>query len=139
MSDQVSYTARNSERFASRPAPDYGAASKYLPNALTVARTESRQQRITRARTLREVARLEQRLHVKKFGTPYECGCQHLLDHLRGVREAPNVDLLFTRDRTLAGLIAGAHVFQAITLTDCDRLHKLRDNAFYHRQMELLP
>lgn len=129
-------TARNSERFQHHQ-PDYGRAAKYLPNSLELDRAESKQQRATKGRALRAVIQLRQRIDVAVSGTPYQCGCQRLLDQFIGVREAHNLDVLFVRDRTLAGLIAGAMAFQSITNEACARLIELRENAYTMRAKEL--
>lgn len=136
MSELFIPTARNSEQFANRPAPSYGAAAKYVPGAL-VARTDDRQAAIRKARALRESYRLERHVDVMFTGTTFDRGCQRILEQMLTVREAENIDALFMRDRILAGLIEGAWVFESITRDAYSRLCDLRHNAFDLRYKEL--
>lgn len=137
MSDQVSYTARNSERFANRPPPNYGAASKHIPGAALVVRADDRQSAIRAARALREAYRLERHVDVMFSGSTFDRGCQRILEQMLTVREAENIDVLFMRDRILAGLIEGAWVFESISRDAWGRLCELRHNAFDLRYKEL--
>lgn len=139
MSELFIPTARNSERFANRPPPNYGKATKYMPGAALLARVDDRQTAIRKARALREAYRLERHIDVNFTGTPFDRGCQRILEQMLTVREAENIDVLFMRDRILAGLIEGAWVFESITRTAYGRLCDLRHNAFDLRHKELMP
>ena len=78
-------------------------------------------------------------IDVNFTGTPFDRGCQRILEQMLTVREAENIDVLFMRDRILAGLIEGAWVFESITRTAYGRLCDLRHNAFDLRHKELMP
>jgi hypothetical protein len=139
MSELFIPTARNSERFANRPAPDYGKAIKYTPRQVLKVREDDRQTAIRKARALREVYRLERHIDVNFTGTTFDRGCLRILEQMLTVREAENIDVLFMRDRILAGLIEGAWVFESITRTAYGHLCDLRHNAFDLRYKELMP
>lgn len=136
MSELFIPTARNSERWQ---LPDHGKAAKYIPGRADIQRTEDRQQRINKARALRQTYWLERDCDFAFNGTPYERGCHRILREAMGVRSAENLEVLFTRDRKLSGLIEGARAFESITLRQYDLLGRLRLNAFDLRYKELRP
>lgn len=129
------YTARNAERWQSR---DYGNAQKYL-NPGEAARQANRQARIVKAIALRAAYRLERSCRVGFAGTPFQRGVHRILDQLLSIRDAENLEALIIRDRQLDGIIEGAHAFESLNLQQVSMLLKLRENAFNHRQGELMP
>ncbi|HZX51528.1 MAG TPA: hypothetical protein VFE95_05870 [Pseudomonas sp.] len=138
MSELFVPTARNSERFVNRSAPDYGRADKYVPGAHLTARKEDRQAALRKAAALRQAFRLERHCDIAFRGNAFDRGCLRILEQLLTVREAENIDVLYLRDRVLTGLIDGAWAFESITKEAYGRLRDLHSNAFDLRHKELM-
>lgn len=138
MSELFIPTARNSERFVTRPAPNYGRAEKYVPGEHLTARNEDRQAALRKAAALRQAFRIEQHCKISFSGNAFDRGCLRILEQLLTVREAENIDVLYLRDRVLTGLIDGAWAFEAITKEAYGRLRDLHSNAFDLRHKELM-
>lgn len=135
MSTAPAYTARNSDRWTPR---DHGPAAKYITPAPEAAPL-SEQEASRKARAIRVATRIVQQAKHCVNRSTAENGLARIFSSLHGVRDAENFNALIFRDRYTAGMIDSAFAFQAISLADCDRLRKLRENAFDYRKKELLP
>lgn len=127
------YTARNSERWQSKPPPPAGISKA----ARITKEREERRKAAQSALAAVLIARQMERAKIDRSGTPMERGMLMLHSQILTIREAYNMDALYQRDWTMRGMLEAARAFRTLEPGEIEQLRQMQREAFDERLVQL--